>query len=155
VPGEVGGPRHYDGRTPSVGPWQCKSCGQQQGGDPAYGCQSCGVGTAAQAEQAAALARQGTQVPHARVAQAAVLPLYNESEIALPAFHLFQLTPAARWSIAAALAHYADHGSPTTAELPRVVTKAWALELSAQLLEEEAGTATVVNDPAPTKGPGA
>jgi hypothetical protein len=148
---EIGGSRHYGGRTPSVGAWKCKSCGQTQGSDPALGCPGCGVGTAAQAEEAAAARRTTvTTIPHARIAAAAVLPVYNESEIAWPSFHLFQLTPAARWSIAAALAHYADHGSPTTAELPRTITKAWALELSHQLLEEEAGTATIA--PAATEG---
>lgn len=136
--GKVGDTSYlYQGRTPQVGVWKCRACGNDQGGDPARGCPTCGAGTPEQAAAAQAAAR-GPQVSHERIAEAAVLEQYTQSEIALPAFHLFQLTPAARWTVAAALAHYADHGSPTTAELPRVVIKSWALELANQLLEDEA-----------------
>lgn len=128
---------HRPGRTTNFGVWYCPGCGNEQGGDPALGCTSCGNGSAQQA--AAAQVQPTLTIDPERLHSAIVAPPYHgHPELGQPAQRLFQLTEQALWTVATALAHYADHGQPTTAELPRVLIKAWAEQLSSYLLDQEA-----------------
>jgi len=142
------GSRHYQGAESarSIINWKCSSCGANQVSRFEDGCPSCGAGTAAQA--AAAQAPPG--IPLERLRDEIVGPAPEVS-----ADYFLALTPLrlpARMSVAAALAHYADHGGqPTNDELPRQVSLAWARWLMAQALEELDGRGEAPRD---ESGPG-
>jgi hypothetical protein len=125
--GTVGGPRHYTGadrvtRTP----WICPTCRTQNTSLIEAGCPACGAGTPAQAEEARQ--RMLPETSRARVVEAVCGP---EAQAVSPDYwlDLSFFTPQARITLAAALMFYAEHGSPSSEELPRAVITRWAKDL--------------------------
>jgi len=126
------GDRHYSGPETAtrVIPWQCNACGNKNVSRFEDGCPGCGAGTPAQAARVQPTREVGLERLREEIVSGAV------GEVTADYFlFLAPLTPRARVSVAAALAHYAEQGSPTNDELPRAVSLAWARRLLAAALE--------------------
>lgn len=133
----IGGPRWYRGSEAKKGgyKWTCPACGVDQVSPLEQGCPSCGAGTPAQAEQARAAGGAG-RITHDQLLTA-VVAAETQAAVAGDYFlRLEGLTPKARLSIMAALAHYADHGDLSLEELPRQVLLAWSHDLRRVLLPD-------------------
>lgn len=130
------GSRHYRAgdRDPDglgTGPWNCPACGTSQTTPMARGCLSCGAGTPEAAERAKAAGAASLVRP-----QDLQLMLCGAADLhTATAFP--NLDRKARLTLAKALAHYAETGTPTNDELSRVFTLAWGRAVFAALGDED------------------
>lgn len=121
--GNVGGPRHYQG--PGLGApvsWNCPTCGTPHTTPLEAGCPVC---LAEDARRVVAIAGAVTNLD----VLATEILLLREGDTS-EMIQLPQLTEPARQSLAAALAHYVEHGAPDASLLPRNVLIGWARELA-------------------------
>lgn len=138
--------RHHRGPGQGGGiPWTCKRCGNLNMGPLGQGCPTCGAGTAEENNRAlaavkAAEADHAQQQEDAAVAASRVTAQQliqglttREAQQAVGGTYwvdLPALTPAARLTVATALAFYAEQAeSFTTEEIARGLALAWAQHL--------------------------
>ncbi len=123
--------RHYTGGRLPVGAWKCPSCGTEHTTPFEKGCGACGAGTPEQVERALA-ERQAAELPDASLYPALVGVADGHTALLAAV-----LTHRARLSVARALAHYADTGTPGTDELSRAQLLTWARKIVGALDQED------------------
>ncbi len=128
-----GGPRHYHGAgLGQVGKWICPGCGTEHVTRLEDGCSVC-LARDASRETAVHETVVGVEklAPYLLATPEdpfTAVPIAGMAEAAISGASI--LTEPARQSLAAALAHFVEHGSPDATLLPKAVMIGWARELA-------------------------
>jgi len=122
--GSVGGPRHYRGAgLGQIGAWTCPTCGTEHVTPLEAGCPVCLAEDARRAKSVVTTVK-------GVAALAPYLLLHPESPSASLMIRGAAMTEAAKQSVAAALAHFVEHGLPDDTLLSPAVMIGWARELA-------------------------
>lgn len=123
--GSWGGPRHYQGAgLGPIGKWTCPSCGTEHVTPLEGGCSVC-LAEDTRREKAVADTMVGVEKLGGYLLPATQGDP-NDAALVRGEFY----TEVARQSLAAALAHFVEHGSPDASLLPKAVMIGWARELA-------------------------